>query len=361
VSSEKFPVLQLSGTPRNRGRAHGEALRKPIAELRERWRASLVARFGAHPDNFIATFLAETRFADAIQRRSPPLLEEIEGIAEGSGRSRDETLAFQFMDEEWWFGAARFGTAGQKVNRCSVIASRAAAGRPPILAQNMDLPAFLDGAQTVLRIRDDHEPDATVLTICGMIGLCGANDLGVGVAVNTLWQLPTATDGLPVACVMRSLLAKRNRKEAANWLCETPHASGQHYMLGDPDGFASFEASGKSVTRLNWDESAPSFIHTNHPLADTQEKVRPLPAEENSRGRYQALRELTAGKSLSVLQVQSALSDCGGPHPISARPKAGVIASTMTFASIVMELKRPPAILIAAGPPCSNFYAAIAS
>ena len=360
MSAEKFAVLQLSGTPRNRGRAHGEALRKPIAELRERWRASLDARFGADPDTFIATFLAETRFADAIQRCSPPLLEEIEGIAEGSGRSVEETLAFQFMDEEWWFGAARFGKAEQTVNRCSVIASRAAAGRPPILAQNMDLPSFLDGGQTVLHITGDREPGATVLTICGMIALCGANDLGLGVAVNTLWQLPTAMDGLPVACVVRSLLAKRHLKEAASWIRETLHASGQHYMLGDPDGFASFEASGKSVARLNWDESAPSFIHTNHPLADGHERARPLPAEENSRGRYRTLCELAAVKPLSVLQVQSALADSSGPHPISVRPKAGVTASAMTFASIVMELKRPPAILVALGPPCSNPYGAIA-
>lgn len=358
MNFEKFPLIELSGTPRNRGRAHGEALRKPIAELRERWRASLVARFGAYPDTFIATFLTETRFADAVQRCSPPLLQEIEGIAEGSLRSREETLAFQFMDEEWWFGAARFGRAGQAINRCSVIATRAIAGGSPILAQNMDLPAFLDGGQTVLRITGGPEPDATVLTICGMIGLCGANDLGLGVAVNTLWQLPTAIDGLPVACVVRSLLAKRSLKEAASWICETRHASGQHYMLGDPDGFASFEASGKSVARLNWDESAPSFIHTNHPLTDGQEAA--LPAEENSRGRYRALCERAAGKPLRVLQVQSALADRSGPHPISVRPKAGVIGSAMTFASIVMELKRPPEILVAAGPPCSNPYTAIA-
>ena len=360
MSAEKFAVLELSGTPRNRGRAHGEALRKPIAELRERWRASLVARFGAHPDTFIATFLAETRFADAMQRCSPLLLDEIEGIAEGSGSSRDETLAFQFMDEEWWFGAARFGRGRPTVNRCSVIANRPAAGRSAILAQNMDLPAFLDGGQTVLHIIGDREPGATILTICGMIALCGANDLGLGVAVNTLWQLPTATDGLPVACVVRSLLAKRNLKEASNWICETRHASGQHYMLGDQDGFASFEASGESVARLNWDESAPCFVHTNHPLADRQEGAQPLPGEENSRGRYQALCEQAAGKPLSVLQVQSALADRSGPHPISVRPKAGVTASAMTFASIIMELKRPPAILVAAGPPCSNAYIAVA-
>ena len=354
MSAEKLAVVHLTGSPRSRGRTHGEALRGRIAGVRERWRASLAARFEVDPDTFIGTFLAETQFADTVHRSAPTLLEEIAGIAEGSGRSYEETLAFQFMDEEWWFGAKRFGKRAQPVNRCSVIASRGSAGHPPILAQNMDLPAFLDGGQTVLRI--DGEPRATILTICGMIALCGVNDFGLGVAVNTLWQLPTAADGLPVACVVRGLLAKRNLKEAANWISETHHASGQHYLLGDTDGFASFEASGKSVTRLNWDASTPTFLHTNHPLADSRQDGRLRAAEENSRGRYRMLCELAAGKDLSIAQVQTALASRSGPHPISVLPDAGEASSTMTFASIVMQLRRPPSISVAAGPPCSNPY-----
>ena len=193
-----------------------------------------------------------------------------------------------------------------------------------------------------------------------MIGLCGANSLGLGVAVNTLWQLPSSPSGLPVACVARGLLAQRNIAEAAAWLTVTPQASGQHYMLGDPDGFASFEASAKSVQQMTWDESAPNFIHTNHPISTPARNARQLAAEENSRGRYQSLCELTGGKTFNVAQVRSALADRTGPHPISVQPRAGDDSGMMTFASIVMELRRPPAIQIAPGPPCSNPYLHIA-
>jgi isopenicillin-N N-acyltransferase like protein len=361
---KNLPVVQLSGSPRDRGRADGEALRQPIAEIRQRWRASVSARFGVHPDVFITTLLAENHFLDAMRRYSPSLLEEIEGIAEGSGRPHAETLAFQFMDEEWWFGARRYAAAAQQLNRCGVIASRTAEGQPPILAQNMDLRAYHDGGQAVLRIIGDHggerEANLTILTICGMVALCGANDLGLGVAVNTLWQLPSSSEGLPVACVVRGLLAQRNLSEAASWIAQTPHASGQHYMLGDPDGFASFEASGKSVRQVSWDATAPNFIHTNHPISNDGGSARHLAAEENSRGRYQILRELAGAKTFDVAQVQAALADRGGPHPISVRATAGDDAGMMTFASITMELSRPPAIMIAAGPPCSNPYLKIA-
>ncbi len=354
MTTTSVPIVDLRGAPKERGRAHGEVLRTQIATVHAQWRESLAARFRVDPDSFIETFLAETRLIDAIRRRTPTLIEEIEGIAEGSGRPLNETIAFQCMDEEWWFGATRFGPKAGAETGCSVIASAGRAGQPPILAQNMDLHGYLDGGQAVIRISGGDEPDATVLTICGMIALCGANDLGVGVAVNTLWQLPSAADGLPVACVVRSLLAQRSLSDAARWIERTHHASGQHYMIGDPGGFASFEASGSSVKPVPLTPSA--YVHTNHPLAgDTPSN----PAEENSRGRYQTLCDLVADKALSVAEVEAALADRSGPHPISVRRSPNNRGRAMTFASIVMELGRPPRIRIAGGPPCSNAYQAL--
>jgi isopenicillin-N N-acyltransferase-like protein len=349
------PLVELHGAPRVRGRAHGEALRGQIAAVREQWRESLTTRFGTHPDLFIETFLAETRFVDAMRRWTPGLLDEIKGIAEGSRRPLAETIVFQCMDEEWWFGAARFRKAASARNRCSVIAAPAHDRHPAILAQNMDLHGFLDGGQAVIRIIGDGDPGATMLTIAGMVALCGANDLGVGVAVNTLWQLPGSPNGLPVSCVVRSILAKRCLAEASDWIQSVRHASGQHYLIGDPEGFASFEASGTSVAAVPWTDSSAAFVHTNHPL--TGKKAVPgNPAEENSSSRYQTLSGIVANRALTVAEVESALSDRSGPHPVSVRRDPGNPSATMTFASIVMELGRPPKLRIAGGPPCSFPY-----
>jgi isopenicillin-N N-acyltransferase like protein len=355
MTTPAVPVVELRGAPRVRGHAHGEALRDQIATVRDQWRESLTVRFGVQPDLFIETFLAETRFVEAMRRGSPSLLDEIEGIAEGSERPLPETLVFQCMDEEWWFGAARFRKAANAANRCSVIASPARDGYPAILAQNMDLHGFLDGGQAVIRISGGGEPDATILTIAGMVALCGANDLGVGVAVNTLWQLPGSVEGLPVACVARSLLARRSLAEASDWIRSVRHASGQHYLIGDPEGFASFEASGTSVSEVPISDSSAAYVHTNHPLTG-RKAVHGNPAEENSRSRYQTLCGVVANRSLAIADVESALSDRSGIHPVSVRRNENNPSATMTFASIVMELSRPPAIWIAGGPPCSFPY-----
>jgi isopenicillin-N N-acyltransferase like protein len=359
VPASSLPFLRLSGPPRTQGRQHGDALRKSITEVRQRWRESLTQRFGVRPDSFIETFLGQTRFVDAIRHWTPTLLEEIEGIAEGSGRSLPETLAFQFMDEEWWFGARHYRHASIEADQCSIIASRARDGQPPILAQNMDLRAYLDGGQAVISTAGNGGLRTRVMTICGMIGLCGANDAGVGVAVNTLWQLPSAADGLPVACVMRQILEQPNLAAATKWICQPRHASGQHYLIGDPGGFASFEASATLVSNIPWKDS-PTFVHTNHPVA-APGKERFKNAEENSRGRYATLCNLMAAKTPTIDEVKAALSCRDGPHPISVRPLPEDATSTMTFASIVMELRRPPTVQLAGGPPCSNAYCQIGS
>ena len=350
--SNSFPILRLFGTPHEQGRQHGEELRESIARVREQWRASLTLRFGVQPDKFIEAFIGDTNFVDTIRRWCPEQLEEIEGIAEGSGRSLPETLAFQFMDEEWWFGASRFPPPAAHANHCSVIASRARDGRPPILAQNMDLRAYLDGGQAVISTAREVGPRTTVMTICGMIGLCGANEAGLGVVVNTLWQLPSAPEGLPVACVMREILEHRDVAAASAWIHRPRHASGQSYVIGDPSRFASFEASAAAVDEVPW-ENSPSYVHTNHPVCGTARVRR---AEENSRGRYQTLCDLTADKSPTIDDVKSALSSCEGPHPISVRPAPHDPISGMTFASIVMELTRPPTIQFASGPPRIDSY-----
>jgi isopenicillin-N N-acyltransferase-like protein len=329
-------------------------LRKSISDVRDRWRESLTQRFGVHPDSFIETFLAQTRFVAAIRHWTPALLEEIEGIAEGSGRSLPETLAFQFMDEEWWFGARHYRQASAQDNRCSIIASRGRDGQPPILAQNMDLRAYLDGGQAVISTARNGGPRNTIVTICGMIGLCGANQTGVGVAVNTLWQLPSAVDGLPVACVMREILEQVNLAAATKWIRHPRHASGQHYLIGDPGGFASFEGSATLVSEVPSRDSS-IIVHTNHPVAAPSD-ARFREAEENSRSRFAMLCNLMAAKTPTTNEIKAALASREGPHPISVRALPDDATSAMTFASIVMELKRPPIIHLAGGPPCSNAY-----
>ena len=82
--SKKLEVLVLEGTARERGRAHGEALRDLIHEHHSRWLDALQKQTGMDEQLYLDRLLAETNFMPAIERWTPDLLDEVRGIAEGA-------------------------------------------------------------------------------------------------------------------------------------------------------------------------------------------------------------------------------------------------------------------------------------
>lgn len=99
-----------AGSGRERGRAHGEELRPRIEAALARWDEDAARRSGRTAREHVAAFLAGTSFAAACERHTPDLLDEVRGIAEGSGARFERILAYNLMDEEWWW-SARGGAA----------------------------------------------------------------------------------------------------------------------------------------------------------------------------------------------------------------------------------------------------------
>ena len=80
-------IVDVAGSGRDRGRAHGEVLRGRIADALERWDAEVGERMGIPAADHVAGLLAATRFVPAIEASTPQLLEEVRGIADGAAVS----------------------------------------------------------------------------------------------------------------------------------------------------------------------------------------------------------------------------------------------------------------------------------
>ena len=211
-------------------------------------------------------------------------------------------------------------------------------GRPPRLGQNMDLPGFLDGFQTLLRLRDPGTGlELLVPSFAGLIGLHGLNNRGLAVCVNTLSQLRCSPNGLPVAFVVRSTLERASLEDAADHLRRVPHASGQNYLLGGPNGLLDLECSASGAVRQG--EGAAHLCHTNHPLAsaDLRAEVAGWDADRARADREHALTftrlerlQRGVGRApLTVARVKTLLREV-------AHPLAGP-ADVITFSSAVFE------------------------
>ena len=346
-------VIEVAGSPREIGLAHGEELRSTIGDALRGWFNKVEARMGIAGDAYVASFLGATDFMPAIESLTPRLLEEVRGIAEGAQQSFETILAYQLMDEEWWYRTTLRGARHANVEACSAVGVARTDGTS-LVAQNMDLPSVYDGTQVLLHLRPANEPEALVFGPAGMIGTAGLNRNGVALCCNSLPQLRHNSTGLPVAFVMRDVLAQETFEGAVARLRTLPHATGQNYLVGAPGAVVDLECSPGQVREVPL--AGSQVTHTNHPLANKDID----PDARNERGsttieRLERLREDLAGRgeSVTVNDVKRTLSDREVPVCV---PRG---SDWMTLGSLVMELGAEPVLHIAPGPPADTPYSTV--
>ncbi|HXT36044.1 MAG TPA: C45 family peptidase [Chloroflexota bacterium] len=355
--------LLLTGSPRERGRVHGEVLRPEITGGISRWKDALQQATGLPVDDYLDRFVAQTNFLPAIERWTPHLLDEVRGIGEGAGISFRDVYAYQLMDEEWLF-RIDLKRGGAPLEHCSMVGFFGD-GAPPILGQNMDLPKYYDGTQALLRVRDQNRDlESLIFTAAGLIGTTGLNNRGVGICCNTLTRLAHAYDGLPAAFIVRRVLESSTLAEASSFVREVSHASGQNYAIGCPDQIVDFECSAHEVVPFS---CGPTHVyHTNHPLVNDDQPapaggagVTKEPAGErspmsNSEQRLAYLERMIGGQETprTVDGVKTLLSTRAVPINVG-RDSAG---DGMTLGSLIMELTTPPVLHYAPGPPAETAY-----
>jgi hypothetical protein len=368
VDSSLLPIVDLPDSPRERGRAHGESLRSKIREVHERHLAYRGDYFGMDPEAYLAAFAAEANHRPAIERFAPDLLEEVMGIAEGSGLPEPTVYQMQLVDEEWQHGFFRHKPARPR-QKCT---SFGAVGRTVTIAgQNMDVPPFVDGCQALLRFRHE-ELETLVFTFAGLIGLTGINSAPLSICCNSLNELDPSLKGLPVAYVLRTLLKLSSFDQAEAFLNEVPHASGQNYLVAAPGRVGAFECSAAGAAQYRGD-GAGRICHTNHALAsEARGRFERLlgtleewerPTFLNSRRRFETTAARLSGwAEVTVEHAKAALRAHDDPENPVSRTDADVRGSAIGFTagSIVYELDRPPVMHVTAGPPCSNDYRSIA-
>ncbi|MCA8958112.1 MAG: hypothetical protein KDC87_18700 [Planctomycetes bacterium] len=256
-------LLELRGNPFERGEIHGREFREEIRATVAKWQEDLRTRFKLEPAEFITRFRERTSFERAIKDWTPGLLDEVRGIAKGSGVDFASVYAFQLVDEIWAQGDAIAAVA----HKCTVVGVDRHGSSPALLGQNLDLPPLYHGTRLILRLVDEKKRvQAHVLTVPGLVGALGLSSAGFGVGVNTLLQLRSRPDGLPVAFVVRGILAEKDWWDARQFLFRVHHASGQSYTLGGPDVVHTFECSARRVTRVSNGPGLSRTWHTNLPL-----------------------------------------------------------------------------------------------
>src|SRR5712671_2783463 len=359
-------VIDLAGDAFTRGVTFGAARRSQIEAFNSDWLESLHAVGIPSPRTYVAEMLRHTDFLTAIRKHTPDLLEEVRGIAVGAIQPVELLLASQFMDEEWAY-RRRLQAHAETPQKCSSVAVTRSG--LTWIGQNMDLGGYTDGHQILTRIAPHGaETSALIFTIGGMIGLMGVNARGVGVCVNFLPQLPNSSQGLPVAFVIRRLLQEGSTSSAAGVVRALPHATGQHYLIADPTGVRSLEASAVGVVEYHSPDPCKA-LHTNHPLAGNTGDGAAGPDSADSVARLRALTHRLMKGEPDLDAIKAALCSQDDPdHPVckvrsaNEHINAGTGLTTFTTGSMISVLQSGSSkidVWVSSGPPNLRGYARI--
>lgn len=364
-NTKDVPVIELQGNGYQRGLQHGKVLKTEIAELYKKWKIDIENGTKQNADTVIDQFYRQTNFQLAIKKWTPEIYDEIKGIAESSGQSFKDVYCFQMMDEFWVY-IDKIKNA--EANHCSGLGVAANGSKPAYIAQNLDVPSFMNGSQVLLHIKAyKNEPEQYLLSSAGLVAMNGINSNGIGVTVNTLMQLSASTDGLPVACVVRGILLKKDKKSALDFLQTVKHASGQNYIIGAVDSVYDFEASANKVIRYIPVPENPSLVyHTNHPISNDDikpwykekvEKVLSGEAVSNSSTRFLALKNRLdiSNPDFSDNTIKETLrSKDSEKYPVCIAYQSD--NGGFTFSSVIYTLGKNLSVQITNGSPDQSEY-----
>lgn len=334
-------LLELSGSARERGRAHGEALRE---EIRDR----IAKTLNGVAENDVAPWWRATEAA------APAIAEELIGVAEGAGSRLADVVqinAFEALDVAQ---QADLGAGG-----CTVIGvSRAGSG--PLLAQNWD---SSPSSTSALGTEPDHAlrphlhcgPDTLttlVLASPGGIGWVGMNEAGVAL-VNADLFTHRLRLGVPSKVMRRVILAERSRSEGLRKLHEWGGVGGRSYLVGDLTGADLVEVSAEEPTPIHLPQVGRGWVHTNHAVSTRiapHEDTAKVPASSPARyARAGALMQQFEWNSFD--EVAALLADHRG-DPYSVCCHVNDQQPLVTAASVIFDCELRQA-LVAIGNPCT--------
>ena len=306
-------VIELSGSPREIGVAHGKAFAPEIALMKKRLMDYLSSISLGIGDRFLLWYFE--KLALRMARYVPDeLMDEMRGVAEGSGNSFKFIFLINALDDV---------LVNLACSSFAVPASRSENGQL-FVARNLDYPLFHDTLptlNTVFKIQPDKgQPFVSVAWpgFCAVV--TGMNASGLFIADLTSLSRDRTLKGTPALLQNRIAIQQgRTLDEMEDVLRKAKRTVGKNLLIAAPEGARVLEVSARQVVS----RSAPDNILacTNHfetPLmAGSQGSVKKPPRTDvpeeyfsyaYSKMRYDSVMALASKDKVAVSDAVSVLS-----------------------------------------------------
>lgn len=378
MSAMPIRTIEISGTPRERGRQYGEAAADLIEGAIGYYEAALTQQTGM---SWAAITDSVKRWLPVCEQHAPHLVEEMQGIADGSGRSFEEILTLnvrgEFVYNHQADRAAQVTTADptddderDPADGCtSFFLTGAASGTGhTLVGQNWDWRTLTADTTLIVRIVQDPLPTVIMQVEAGQVGRHGANSAGIALNANGLGGSFGNDIGLPQTLIRRLVLDSSELAAALKILVKVrPHIA-SNALLAHRSGYGiDLETTPEGVDWIFPEDGR--IAHTNHFQASVPPqlagKYRPVSADSLLRlprvtARLAAVAAATTPAESAEL-VRAAMSDhLGFPEGVCTHPnpEAPPLKQWSTLLSSCVNLTTGE-YLIAAGFPCETPYVAL--
>lgn len=369
-----LPVIEISGSPRERGRQYGEAVRPQLHAALGYYEEAFGRSAGLTWDQVTAR---AARWLEPVRAYAPHLVEEMRGIADGAGTGLLDVLALNARGEVIYdksFAEIAADGAGEgppdeePAEGCTSFAAYGpASGDGHVYAgQNWDWRAGVADTVVMIRIVQPPKPTLIMQVEAGQIGRQGANSAGIAFNANGLGGRFDDRIGLPQTVVRRTVLDQDNIADALDVLCRTRAHIASNALLTCREGFAI----DLETTPAGHGWMYPTdglLVHGNHyqagipaPLAaagyrpmSSDSLVRVPRAEQG----LAALRHST-GPEESRKLIRRAMSDhLGHPESLCTHPdpRRPAVEHWTTLVSSLADLTTGD-YHVTAGTPCDRAY-----
>ena len=337
-----FPLIDLSGSPRERGRTHGKAAADRLRRGAKMYAESLLR---SSVDWAELERRAEA-LVPSIEKFDPTYIEEMRGIAEGANEPFAAVVLMNARTE--MVAAARQEQEARRVpDGCTAALALPEASADGVLlhGQNWDWRAECAETGVLLRIHRDDGPDILTFTEAGGLARSGLNSAGIGLTANALQCDRDYKRGLgiPLPFIRRKVLESACLANAVQTIVSTPKLGSNHMAVSHCGGEAfGFECAPDDTFWLAPDRGL--YVHANHWIAEparAQVKDTGLAETPCSIYRDKRVRDQLSPKrgKLTLDDFRSAFfDDYGSPWSVCRPPRLNTRGvKTATTAMILMR------------------------
>ena len=352
-----LPLVEISGADaRERGREYGEQTRALIERSLSFYREEFERKSGLAWTDVVARV---PRWYPLIDEYAPGLLDEVRGIAEGSGRTLEEIVALNGR------GELRTRDPFAEATDCTsfVVTDEASGDGHVWCGQNWDWRSETAGTAVMLRIRQPGRPTIVTLVEAGQVARHGANSAGIALNANGLAAPFQNGLGVPAPFIRRRTLEAAGMDQALQAIFTARQLLSTNVLLTHRDGFAidvettpgrhgwAYPDGGVYAHANAFTTFVPPQVGAGYRPASPDSLIRAARVEQTLR----RAPEAATSEEMHALIVEALSDHLGHPNSVCNHPDPRAPRTFETLASLIVDLTTGE-FWVAGGNPCTTAF-----